>query len=587
MPQGKPYAGTIRKLVLGIDIGTTYSGVSYCILTPGEVPKVLSVTRFPGQEGENRLRDTKIPSILYYDGRGNVRAVGAEALVDDNTIMAEQEGWTLAEWFKLRLQPDGPQANGSSLARVLAHKSIINIYADYLTYLFRCAKVFISDQPIGRQVLESEANIDFVLSHPNGWGGDQQRQMRLAVIKAGLIPDTPDGHARVHFVTEGEASLHFCIANGLTEDVLEVDNHIMIVDAGGGTVDLSTYKVLRSSSVNVVESSAPDCLLHGSKFVNDRARVFLQETLEGSRFGKDDDINEMVKYFESNTKPTFRDPGKVSYIKFGGRDSTDVPHGIKKGVLSLPGVDIERLFEPSVTAIKGAIRAQARLATGRISRILLVGGFANSPYLRSRLQDFAESEGIPLFCPNSQTSKAAAEGSLWYHLDRSVSARIAKYTFGTSGCINFIPFLPDHMKRMEKAFVGIDGDVSLPNAFAPIVSRGTLVTEDQEFRVSMSHNSSSPDSRITLRIMSYKGAQERPRWVDEDTENFSTHCLVHAELGSKSYEQRVGMRGEYYTKEYKAVILFGLTEMKALISWESDGQEHRSPATLVFEGADA
>lgn len=46
MAPSKPYAGTARKLVLGIDVGTTYSGVSYAILDPGEAPKILGVTRY-------------------------------------------------------------------------------------------------------------------------------------------------------------------------------------------------------------------------------------------------------------------------------------------------------------------------------------------------------------------------------------------------------------------------------------------------------------------------------------------------------------------------------------------------------------
>lgn len=39
------YAGLVRKLVLGIDVGTTYSGVSYAILDPGEIPQIQWVTR--------------------------------------------------------------------------------------------------------------------------------------------------------------------------------------------------------------------------------------------------------------------------------------------------------------------------------------------------------------------------------------------------------------------------------------------------------------------------------------------------------------------------------------------------------------
>jgi hypothetical protein len=41
----KPYEGLTRKLVLAFDVGTTFSGVSYCILDPGEVPVIRRVSR--------------------------------------------------------------------------------------------------------------------------------------------------------------------------------------------------------------------------------------------------------------------------------------------------------------------------------------------------------------------------------------------------------------------------------------------------------------------------------------------------------------------------------------------------------------
>lgn len=39
------YAGDERSLLLAFDIGTTFSGVSYALLDPGQVPRVKSVTR--------------------------------------------------------------------------------------------------------------------------------------------------------------------------------------------------------------------------------------------------------------------------------------------------------------------------------------------------------------------------------------------------------------------------------------------------------------------------------------------------------------------------------------------------------------
>lgn len=41
----KPYTGSTRSLVVALDVGTTFSGVSYAILEPGEVPKIYGVTR--------------------------------------------------------------------------------------------------------------------------------------------------------------------------------------------------------------------------------------------------------------------------------------------------------------------------------------------------------------------------------------------------------------------------------------------------------------------------------------------------------------------------------------------------------------
>lgn len=41
----KVYKGDAQRLVISLDVGTTFSGASYCLLDPGEVPKVFRVTR--------------------------------------------------------------------------------------------------------------------------------------------------------------------------------------------------------------------------------------------------------------------------------------------------------------------------------------------------------------------------------------------------------------------------------------------------------------------------------------------------------------------------------------------------------------
>jgi hypothetical protein len=53
--------------------------------------------RYPAQERVGG--DAKIPSIVYYDQQGAVRAVGAEALLETNLEKAQDEDWVKAEWY--------------------------------------------------------------------------------------------------------------------------------------------------------------------------------------------------------------------------------------------------------------------------------------------------------------------------------------------------------------------------------------------------------------------------------------------------------------------------------------------------------
>jgi len=88
-------------------------------------------------------------------------------------------------------------------------KTIVDVFADYMRYLFDSTEeLFKSSEP--NFSWNSISNIELVLSHPNGWGGPQQSQLRSAAIKAGIVSDTPTGRASVHFVTEGEACFNFC-----------------------------------------------------------------------------------------------------------------------------------------------------------------------------------------------------------------------------------------------------------------------------------------------------------------------------------------------------------------------------------------
>ena len=122
-----------------------------------------------------------------------------------------------------------------------------------------------------------ENNIEFILTHPNGWEGLQQQQIRRAAETAGLVPSGNEHASRIHLLTEGEASLHFCVthvlasdsfsnlpivqSDDLEEEVGEVSEHqgIIIIDAGGGTIDLSAYSVKLSPPREFKEIAPAEC----------------------------------------------------------------------------------------------------------------------------------------------------------------------------------------------------------------------------------------------------------------------------------------------------------------------------------------
>lgn len=129
--------------------------------------------------------------------------------------------------FKLHLRPehlDSNEINRRELPALPPGKTVIQVFADFLAYLFSCAQRYIVDTHASGQSLWNSLKdqIDFVLSHPNGWEGLQQGKMRQAAVLAGLVPDDAAGYACIHFVTEGEASLHFCVQSGLTTSSIEV-----------------------------------------------------------------------------------------------------------------------------------------------------------------------------------------------------------------------------------------------------------------------------------------------------------------------------------------------------------------------------
>lgn len=587
MPSRTPYRGSLRrKLVLAFDVGTTYSGISYSVLDPGQVPEVKEVTRFPANELISGA--SKIPTVIYYDREGKVRAVGAEALQEGIFEIAEEENWIKAEWFKLHLRPktDTSRNIANQIPPLPLNKTIVDVLADFLKYLFNCASTFIQDTHANGPDLWAsvEKEIDFVLSHPNGWEGIQQSQMKKAAVLAGLIPDTRLGHSRISFVTEGEASLHFAIQNGLPEGALKKGDGVVIVDAGGGTIDISVYsRNLKTTKEAYEEIAAPQCHFHGSVFVSIHARLFLEERLAESIFNED--LDHIIQCFDKATKLRFRNMEESQYIKFGSTRDNDEAVGIRFGQLKLKGSEVATFFEPSVKCIVNAVTEQRKSAHKGISHVVLVGGFSASDWLFEKVHEALKPVGLTVIRPANHVNKAVSNGAISFYLDHFVKTRVSKVTYGYFCHIPYDPSDQDHVNRVGDCFTSIAGEKRLSHSFDIILPKNTQVTESKEFRRSYFKDSTSPTEGFkdfSCPINCYRGTNPTPKWKNVDPDNYTQICSIKADL-SHIVTPQSKVDGKYYHIEFDIILLFGLTELKAQVAWTEKGVEKRTAAEIFYD----
>ncbi|KAF8805120.1 hypothetical protein BYT27DRAFT_7243300 [Phlegmacium glaucopus] len=582
------YRGSRRKLVLAFDVGTTYSGISYSVLDPGQVPEIKGVTRFPAHEHISGA--SKIPTVIYYDQNGKVKAVGAEAMKEGIFEVAEDENWVKAEWFKLHLRSKvgAGRTVGGDIPPLPLNKTVVEVFADFLRYLLECASTYIQDTHVNGIDLWNSVKfqIDFVLSHPNGWEGTQQSEMRKAAILAGLIPDNTSGHARLSFVTEGEASLHFSVQNGLPAGAMRNGDGIVIVDAGGGTIDISSYnRNPNSPKESFEEIAAPQCHFHGSVFVTMHARLFLESYLADSPFL--DDLDHIVRCFDKTTKLRFRKADEPQYVKFGSTRDNDESYNIRFGQLKLMGPDVAQFFQPSVDCIVKAVLDQKRIAHKPIFHVVLVGGFAASDWLYTKVHDVLSPLGLNIIRPENHVNKAVSDGAISFYLDHFVKTRVSKITYGNFCHIPYDGTASDHKARSHKVFTSVSGNKRISDSFDIILPKNTQVSETKEFKKSYFRESeSAADFRSgTFSVWCYRGDVATPKWKDIDTNHYTKLCTIEADLSRVPLRprQKAAGKGNFYRVDYDIVLLFGMTELKAQIAWKENGSEKRSATKIVYD----
>ncbi|KAK0209591.1 hypothetical protein IW262DRAFT_1468853 [Armillaria fumosa] len=381
----------------------------------------------------------------------------------------------------------------------------------------------------------------------------------------------------MNFITKGEASLHFCIHHGLSSHVKN-DEGVVIVDAGGGTVDISTYSSVQSAGhgaqCSFEEITALQCQFTGSVFVTKNAR----KHLEGSRFEPEVDL--IVECFDKTTKLQFRNAEEPTYIRFRTMRDHDPTLDICSGQLKLAGSIISDFFQPSVDSIINAIDEQRLKTRKPITCVFLVSGFAASDWLFMKLREYLTPLRV------SFSNKAVADGAVSFYLDHFVSTQVAKFHYSIKVRTTYDPTNVEHQHCQNKTYLSDSGKLKVDDQYDTILTKDVQVSEDKEFRRSYSaeRNLLSDLNTIEENILCYHSHKPDPHWMDTehtllifsdltDTQEVVKALVLWQRLDGKSY----------YTFSFDIIIIFGRMEMKAQICWKENGIEKRGPARIIYD----
>ncbi|KAL0948380.1 hypothetical protein HGRIS_010962 [Hohenbuehelia grisea] len=581
-----PFEGT-KRLVVAIDIGTTYTAASFCILKPGLIPKFEEILSWPKQV----VADAKVPSVIYYDVDGEACAFGAETEDEDRIFEAEENAWVKAEWWKLYLRPDHlPLIRGLELPELPPNTTVDDIFEDFLRFVKLQIQLCIQKSYADGLKLWNTLypSMVVVLTTPNGWEGIQQDRMRRAAIQAELVD--ADGGRRVRFVTEAEAAVLYAANTGSVEDWLVDGGNIILCDCGGGTIDITAYTIRQTNPLRLEESSAPQCYLAGGVHVSNEAKTYFSGRLVGTEWDNVDAIRRITDNFDRGAKKAFCDPSKPSYIQLDGHKN-DAALGIVRGRMKVSGEDIASFFRPSIDGIINGLNHAWENGNRLADKVIIVGGLAGSPYVYDEILRWGARVGVSISRPDGPSTKAVANGALAWHLDCSVSARVARYDYGIEigGLYDAnVPEMADR-KRIRDPYDGLE---YVHHLWSCIVSKDAKIKGKKEFSSSYWRPIGMEDKmEFSQPILAFRKLNA-PKFIYFDDgyrllPGFEILCSVEFNL-QRAWDaapvQISKINGAIYKDVWFTIHLTLVdTEVTARASWLENGVVVYSPAVITYD----
>ncbi|KAI1758002.1 hypothetical protein F4782DRAFT_536687 [Xylaria castorea] len=570
-------------LVVGIDFGTTYSGVSWLICKPGSPPgqpEVVTLWETSHDVRRNNSDRSKVPSKMHYDENGELWW-GFKIPAGAKTV----------EWFKLLLLndadlkkhlKDSSHLHDAKQSLLRLEKTSIQLIGEYLKVLWDHVLEQIS-RAKGKDLING-MQFHIVLTVPAIWTDYARDRMCEAAGLAGIFKHRDAGKTSLSFISEPEAAAIATMPELEDRTDLQVDDSFVVVDAGGGTVDIISYKI------NTVEPlSVSECVegaLCGGTFLDREFELFMKNAVGEVSWDKmnESDIRRMMNNeWEHGIKEAFNGEPDCYTIELPGRAQSAPLQFVSKElqpifdkIFSQTGV----LLEKQITAVKAKTSRLPKL-------VILVGGFGRSPYMLKYLEGKVDNRVTILQARLEKPWTAICRGAALFgaglssdtnHGQPLLRSRIARFNYGW---MYETPFVEGVHDPRDKAWRPIIQKWIAVNQIQWVVKRGEDIMLKEAKTYEYHHFWEANKRGLALAsVRVYACADLNPPSRIQGNVRKIANIIVQSPKPMELYERKLKDDGSSY-REWHYSLKVMVSGASFEITLVSDGEEQKMEKILI------
>lgn len=445
------------QIVVAIDFGTTFLGYAYAL--PSDPDSTYTFHNWPCQAEAGVRQYCKTQSSLWYlpreDGTFYLKDWGWAALVNYTNALqaATNEGnptgrsdstcGLFLTKFKLHFGPEeevGEDITGSLPEGLGAER----VALDYLRELGKIVKQELKHRY--GSFIQTMKDVKWCLTVPTMWTEASKQRMIDCMEMAGLLcgrrcpPGEDASRHQIEITSEPEAALIYC-QQIFQRPVFKKGSKLLIVDVGGGTVNLVVQEKVSDFGLPMKELTSGSGLCCGGTYVDEAFRKHLVQRIDCfEKFSAENPSTVLrIMGLWDSLKSAFDVDQERSYLSVP-RTLARAWHAHNKTVgrslpnpdddLVLTRKDMESIFEREVTEILKLIQDQINILKEKdewpLDAMFVVGGFSNSGYLMARIREGFSSQVEHILRPpvpeSAVVQGAAALGC--FRLSKFLSAGI-------------------------------------------------------------------------------------------------------------------------------------------------------------------